>query len=246
MEINEIKIFDAFEPSWELLDLVTNIEKFGVYWQWVNEKELRALDVVFNSESVKQTPFEIILDAVVLLASDRRDLILDRYQKLMFGFETNLTMSPLVTCCLFAYTICDLIQPLNSKNESLIKISDSLLLDLGYQWVGWLSPTHEYTFNKKSISEWTISYLSRLRDGQQEILRRFDRNGLAKELTLKERMMLHIIECHPEITTKYIARKLGSSEITVRRMLIRLRKMQIIRSHSGGPKLHHSLIFKKQ
>lgn len=237
-------MFDDFQPSWELLDLVTHIEKFGVYWQSVNENELIALEALTNSGSQRQRPLEIIFSAAIVSTSDDRELILDRYQQLMFWFETNLTIPPLVRCSLFAYAMADALQPSKSKNESVNKFAESLLLDLGYNWVGWISPDQVCTFENKSISLWSISFLSRLRDGQQKIMQRFDRNGLAKVLTLSDRLLLHIIEYHPEITTKYIARKLGRSEVTVRRMLSRLRKMQIIRAHSSGPKRHHCLALK--
>lgn len=56
-------------------------------------------------------------------------------------------------------------------------------------------------------------------DGQLALLRKPDLYGLKSKLTLKEQLLLYIIENNAGIKTTAIDRKLGLSSATVKRML---------------------------
>lgn len=244
MDINTENIIGAgiltFRPTWELFTLIVAIERFDALWPQIMNRESSILTV--NSGKFKyQTPREVLMIALQSCETEIKISISERFEQMMFWCETELTIPALLRCILLAYWFQDLIQFEGFEDSFIIKVIVYNLLMAGYSWASHIDIGNISSLGT-NIYEWVYTILATLRDGQQLLLRKIDCCGAANNLTTAERLLIHIINTNVGITTSKIARKLGKSETTVRRMLAKLRKMNLIQASGSGPKLYHNLI----
>jgi len=87
----------------------------------------------------------------------------------------------------------------------------------------------------EDITEWVIFFLSCLLNVQQSLMLKLEAHGTAQTMSPKEKQLLYIIESNPGIKTSDIARKLGVSNSTVKRMLEQFINAKLIERHGAGP-----------
>ena len=180
------------------------------------------------------------------------------------GFETETAMKdlinwhnddnfthPLVKCAIFSYEFVS-IHPFQDGNGRLSRlISTLLLLKHGYKWIQYVSFEHEIE-NKKgeyyrelrkcqaqrpneSVTSWIKFFFYALINIQNRLLEKLETKGVASRLSPREKSILVFIENHPGCKSGRIAEKLGIPNPTVKRILTRLVKSNLIEKYGSGP-----------
>lgn len=73
-------------------------------------------------------------------------------------------------------------------------------------------------------------------------MRKLDARGLEQRISSKEKQLLYIIESNAGIKTSGIAKKLGVSNSTVKRMFDRLITLKLIERQGVGPGSYYNLL----
>src|SRR5690606_20686971 len=164
----------------------------------------------------------------------------------------------LVKCALFCYEFVS-IHPFQDGNGRLSRLLATLLLrKYGYKWIRYVSFEHEIESQKneyyrvlracqsqrpgEDITPWIIFFLSSLKNIQESLMRKLDTQGVLQAISQREKHLLNIIEANPGIKTSEMAKKLGVSNATVKRMLDNLRSAKLIEREGGGPGSYYTLL----
>ena len=84
--------------------------------------------------------------------------------------------------------------------------------------------------------------MSCLQNIQESLMRKLDTNSVEQSLAPKEKHLLHILESNPGIKSGEIAKKVGTSNSTVKRMLDKLITAKLIQRHGLGPGSYYTLL----
>lgn len=148
-------------------------------------------------------------------------------------------LPPVIRCILTAYFIKYVTLSLKCKEDLCLQTLVILLDGSGYNWARYFLLT---SVECLEINEWVLCCLSFLRDGQQCLVHKINLYGVKRNLTIKEQHLLYIIESNFGITSSRIGIKLGKSDVTVRRMLAKLRRLNLIRTSGVGSNTCHILM----
>lgn len=94
----------------------------------------------------------------------------------------------------------------------------------------------------EDITPWVDFFLSSLKNIQESLMRKLDTQGVIQAISQREKHLLNIIEATPRIKTSEMAKKLGVSNATVKRMLDNLLSAKLIGREGGGPGSYYTLL----
>ena len=228
---------ETFRLSWKMVSVLIAIERFDILWPSIRAREKEILKSINDQVQDFPVPASLLLNLFENCASDSR-CVYDKLQRVMFWYETDIVIHPLIRCFFLAYFI----QICGFDKKNCIPITTSLLIEAGFLWVKFIPFKSWGKTESPHLDQWVLSCLSILREGQLTLLKKIDRSGTTCTLTSSERLLIYILDVDRGITTRQIARKLGKSEATVRRMLGKFRHMKIITSFGSGPKVSHELV----
>lgn len=164
----------------------------------------------------------------------------------------------LVKCALFCYDFVS-IHPFQDGNGRLSRLLATLLLrKYGYKWIRYVSFEHEIESRKseyyrilracqsqrpgEDITPWVEFFLMGLRSVQESLMRKLETHGTQQAISQRERHLLTIIEANPGIKTSDMAKKLGVSSATIKRMLDNLLSAKLIQREGTGPGSYYILL----
>lgn len=182
----------------------------------------------------------------------------DAMRSLIAWHDSDSDTHALVKCALFCYEFVS-IHPFQDGNGRLSRLLATLLLrKYGYQWIRYVSFEHEIESQKneyyrvlracqsqrpgEDITPWVVFFLSSLKNIQESLMRKLDTQGVLQAISQREKHLLNIIEANPGIKTSEMAKKLGVSNATVKRMLDNLRSAKLIEREGGGPGSYYTLL----
>lgn len=230
----------AFRITWSMVILISHIDRFDAKWETLKVRELELLgNISLHSFADARKDFLNYLDNC---EDNIKPIILSEFQQLVFWYETDLEMHLLTRCIFFAYHFKNVLNLANLDVDHFFKMMSLLLFESGYDWINYLNLDDITSINCTCIIDWTISALSLIRDAQQMLLAKIDLYGNGSRLTKSEKLLVHVIDTNADITTHRIAKKIGRSEATIRRMLTKLRELKIITTQGSGPRVFHSIV----
>jgi hypothetical protein len=187
--------------DWRSISLLISIEKFNVQWSSIWQQE----SMIFEN-GCDITSYELFLAHAEERISSTHPKIFEDLESLKLWFDTEPEIHPLVKCLLFGYIMQQVFTLHNDYSGLDLQVIIVLLFESGYTWVKHINLPLLLSSN---IEDWLRSLLSSLIDEQQLLLRKLDLYGVKSKLTLKEQLLLHIIETNAGIKTTAIARKAG-------------------------------------
>ena len=178
-------------------------------------------------------------------------------RNLMNWYKNDAITHPLVKCCLFTYEFLS-IHPFQDGNGRLSRlISSLLLLKNGYNWIQYVSFEHEIENRKpeyyrvlmncqsqrpnETVSEWGNFFFDALKNIQEQLMLKLERNGLEMQLSPREKSILTFIENNVGCKSGEIAKKLGIPSPTIKRILPDLIQKNLIEKHGIGPGTNYSI-----
>ncbi len=221
--------------------LISYIDRFDAQWETLKSRESDLLANMSVQKYIFSSAREEFIEDLDNCPYNIKTSISFEFHQLVFWYETDLEVHPLVRCIFFAYHLRAVLQLASLDVSHSVKMLYLLLFETGYCWIGCPNLDHIETLNFSDINNWTVSVLSMIRDGQQALLAKIDLYGTKGRLTTSEKLLLHVIDSHTDITTYRIAKKIGKSEATVRRMLSKLRALKLITTHGTGPRIFHRI-----
>lgn len=182
----------------------------------------------------------------------------DAMRELITWHDADKDTHPLVKCALFCYDFVS-IHPFQDGNGRLSRLLATLLLrKYGYKWIRYVSFEHEIESQKneyyrvlrtcqsqrpgEDITPWVMFFLTSLKNVQESLMLKLETHGVQQAISQRERHLLTIIEANPGIKTSDMAKKLGVSSATVKRMLDSLLSAKLIERHGIGPGSYYTLL----
>lgn len=182
----------------------------------------------------------------------------DAMRSLIDWHDSDNDTHALVKCALFCYEFVS-IHPFQDGNGRLSRLLATLLLrKYGYKWIRYVSFEHEIEAQKneyyrvlracqsqrpgEDITPWVVFFLSSLKNIQESLMRKLDSQGALQAISQREKHLLNIIEANPGIKTSDMAKKLGVSNATVKRMLDNLLSGKLIERQGIGPGSYYTLL----
>ncbi len=237
----EITSPSDLELDWGAINTICQIERFDAVWHLVHQNENSILAILPEYNFPAISIAEAMKNEFELSKVFQNSLSSTRLENLVLWYETEITIHPLLRCIILSFENRIFMRSVNlDRIESCICIAS--LMDCGYSWVRYTDFTSLKKIESSSLNDWVKLHLSAIREGQQSLCSIVDYCASKNSLSLGERILIFIIESNNGITTMRIARKLGKSESTIRRMLKKLRDMKIIMSHGMGPRLYHEVL----
>lgn len=172
-------------------------------------------------------------------------------------YLTDNETHPLIKCALFAYEFVS-IHPFQDGNGRLSRLlSTLLLLKNGYNWIQYVSFEHEIESHKseyyrvlrscqtqrpnEDVTEWIRFFLDALGKIQKHLIIKLESKGVETRLSPREKSILTFIENNAGCKSGYIAKKLGIPSPTVKRILPKLIKQNLIEKFGVGPGTNYSI-----
>lgn len=211
-----------------MISLISLIERFDELWLVVREKNQALLCKWSIPE--KRCVSDLFAELEICPNS------LTDVNALIFWFETETDIIPIVKCILFSWHLQ--LMPISDVNAGInYKIMVQMLIEVGCSWATYLPSDRSSTIcfmQNMDINDWVLSILSFLNDCQQEIMYKLDLERLVWKQSATEELLLYIIVNNDGIKTTAIGRKLGTSIATVKRMLKRLIEKNMIERYGVG------------
>ena len=143
------------------------------------------------------------------------------------------------------------IHPFQDGNGRLSRLLSSLLLlKNGYKWIQYVSFEHEIEHRKteyyrtlrncqalrpnENVDDWINFFFDALKNIQTQLLEKLKIQGIQTTLSPKEKAIVTFIGNYPECASGDIAKKLGFSHPTVKRILSKLREKNLIEKYGIG------------
>ena len=137
----------------------------------------------------------------------------DAMRALVDWYHIDKETHPLVKAALFTYDFVS-IHPFQDGNGRLSRLlSTLLLLKAGYNWIQYVSFEHEIESRKpeyyrvlrncqvqrpnEDVTEWIKFFFDALKNIQQQLMQKLEREGLQSSLSPREKSILTFIEAHP-------------------------------------------------
>ena len=193
---------------------------------------------------------------IIFQTTDAGFLTQDAMRGLIDWYLTDNTTNPLVKCAIFAYEFVS-IHPFQDGNGRLSRLlSTLLLLKHGYKWIQYVSFEHEIE-NRKSeynrvlrscqaqrpnenVTDWVIFFFDALKNIQNHLMQKLELRGLETKLSPREKAIITFIGNYPGCKSGDIAKKLGITGPTVKRILPDLIAKKLIVKHGTGPGTNYS------
>jgi Fic family protein len=164
---------------------------------------------------------------------------------------------PLVKCCLFTYEFLS-IHPFQDGNGRLRRLISSLSsLKNGYNWIQYVSFEHEIENRKpeyyrvlrscqserpnENVTEWGNFFFSAIKNIQEQLTLKLKQIGVEIKLSTKEKSILIFIGNNVGCKSGEIAKKLGISSPTIKRILPELIEKHLIEKHGIGAGTNYSI-----
>lgn len=182
----------------------------------------------------------------------------DAMRSLIDWHDSDNETHALVKCALFCYEFVS-IHPFQDGNGRLSRLLATLLLrKYRYKWIRYVSLEHEIESHKneyyrvlracqsqrpgEDITPWVVFFLSSLKNIQKSLMRKLDSQGAIQAISQREKHLLNVIEANSGIKTSDMAKKLGVSNATVKRMLDKLIVAKLIERQGNGPGSYYTLL----
>jgi Fic family protein len=181
----------------------------------------------------------------------------DAMRALIDWYGSDNETHPLVKTAIFCYEFVS-IHPFQDGNGRLSRlISSLLLLKFGYKWIQYVSFEHEIE-NKKAeyykelrkcqaqrpnedITTWVYFFFDTIINIQNQLIAKLETQGIESSLSPKEKSILVFISEHPGTKSGVIASKLGIPNPTVKRMLSKFVRENLIEKYGSGPGTNYGL-----
>lgn len=180
----------------------------------------------------------------------------DAMKELLNWYHTEDQVHPLVRIAIFAYEFLS-IHPFQDGNGRMSRLLTTLLLmKSGYVWIQYVSFEHEIESRKneyyaalrscqanrpgEEVSIWVNFFLNALKNIQDVLVEKLRIKGTQANLAPREKSIIVYIGEHPGCKSGEVARKLGIPSPTVKRILTRLVKQNLINKHGNGPGTNYS------
>jgi len=181
----------------------------------------------------------------------------DEMRSLINWYNHDNHTHPLIKSALFVYDFVS-IHPFQDGNGRLSRLlSTLLLLKNKYKWIQYVSFEHEIESRKteyyrvlrscqarrpnEDVSDWIRFYLEALLEIQGQLMQKLATEGIAAQLSPKEKSVLTFIADHPGCKSGDIAKKLGIPSPTVKRILPGLTGKNLIERFGTGPGTNYSI-----
>ncbi len=181
----------------------------------------------------------------------------DAMRNLIEWYKNDNETHPLVKCAVFAYDFVS-IHPFQDGNGRLSRlIASLLLLKNGYNWIQYVSFEHEIENRKteyysvlqncqenrpnENVNEWINFFFDSLKNIQLKLSKKLEATGIETKLTPKEKSVVSFIGNYAGCKSGDIAKKLGIPSPTVKRILPKLIKLDLIEKHSIGPGTNYTI-----
>lgn len=236
-EITTQHNYSSLQPSWKMVFLLSRIDRFDELWPSVINKEHAIVSKWIITEPENVDDLYKQLDGCLDF--------LTNFKELTFWYETDTEIHPLIRCLVFVWHL-RLIPHFWDCGEGLdISVVVQMLIKSDYTWVSYIPLNNLLKSgydHHMEINHWILSVLSALIDGQQNIMRKIDLYSSAWKLIASNELLLYIIKDNQGIRTTAIAKKLGTSIATVKRMLNRLIENRKIERNGVGRGTHYILV----
>jgi len=181
----------------------------------------------------------------------------DAMKNLVEWYKSDKQTHPLVKGALFAYDFIS-IHPFQDGNGRLSRlISSLLLLKNGYKWIEYVSFEHEIESRKieyyrvlqncqanrpnENVDEWISFFFDCLKNIQLKLSKKLETKGVKANLTPKEKSIVSFIENYPSCQSGDIAKKLGIPSPTVKRILPKLKELNLIEKYGIGSGTNYTI-----
>ncbi len=182
----------------------------------------------------------------------------DAMRGLIKWYSEDMNVHPLVKCALFTYEFVS-IHPFQDGNGRLSRLlSTLLLLKHGYKWIQYVSLEHEIESRKaeyykvlrscqaqrpnENTYDWVSFFFKALKNIQDQLIKKLELSGSVTQLSPKEKSILTFIGNNPGCKSSDIAKKLGISSPSVKRLLPGLINKNLIQKYGSGPGTNYALI----
>ena len=181
----------------------------------------------------------------------------DAMRSLVNWYKTDNETHPLVKSAVFSYEFVS-IHPFQDGNGRLSRlISILLLLKNGYNWIQYVSFEHEIESRKseyylklrncqsqrpnENVTEWVNFFFSSLLNIQEQLIQKLQVKGTKAKLSPKDKSILTFIESYPGTKSGEIAKKLHIPNPTVKRILTKLVKDNLIEKYGIGAGTNYTI-----
>lgn len=181
----------------------------------------------------------------------------DAMRELITWYQTDNETHALVKSAIFSYEFVS-IHPFQDGNGRLSRLlATLLLLKNGYKWIQYVSFEHEIE-NRKSeyylklrhcqsqrpnenVSDWVDFFFVALLSIQEQLLKKLKGKGTIAKLSPKDRSIFTFIENNPGTKSGIISEKLDVPRPTVKRILTKLLKANLLEKHGIGAGTNYSI-----
>ncbi len=181
----------------------------------------------------------------------------DAMRNLINWYRTDEETHPLVKSAIFSYEFVS-IHPFQDGNGRLSRLlSTLLLLKNGYNWIQYVSFEHEIESRKseyylklrhcqsqrpnENVTEWINFFFSALLNIQDQLMKKLEVKGIKAKLSPREKSILAFIGGNPGCKSGEIAKKLRIPNPTVKRLLTKLFKENLIEKYGIGAGTNYSI-----
>jgi Fic family protein len=179
-------------------------------------------------------------------------------RSMMEWYQDENVIHPLIKCAIFCYEFVT-IHPFQDGNGRLSRlIASLLLLKHGYLWIQYISLEHEIEIQKteyyrvlracqsqrpeEDTTAWVLFFLRALKNVHNSLLTKLNLNKSENGINHRNAKVLAIIESNPGIKSSEIARKMGISIPTTKRILVDLLDKKLIEKQGLGPGVNYSIL----
>lgn len=178
-------------------------------------------------------------------------------ESLINWYNNEHQVHPFVKCAIFTYEFLS-IHPFQDGNGRMSRLLTNLiLLQNNFRWVQFVSFEHEIEKQKinyyrqlqqcqnqrpnEDISPWVNFFLIALRNLQEKLQQKLN-NSISQELNSKENNLYIYIDHHPGSKSSEISKALNIPLPTVKRLLSKLLKSNLIQKAGGGRSTNYTTI----
>ncbi len=180
----------------------------------------------------------------------------DAMRSLIAWYNNDTDTHPLVKSAIFSYDFVS-IHPFQDGNGRLSRLLASLcLLKNGYRWIQYISFEHEIERFKglyykrlmecqqnrphEDVSDWVLFFLQMLNNMHEQLMKKLEVKGRIAQLAPREKSIYLFIHNHSGCRSSLIAKKLGLTTSTTKRILSKMTNDGLITRHGRGASTNYS------
>ncbi|MEM9836376.1 MAG: Fic family protein [Bacteroidota bacterium] len=181
----------------------------------------------------------------------------DSMNAIIDWYNTDNDIHPLVNTAIFVYEFLT-IHPFQDGNGRMSRLLTTLsLLQKGYDWVQYASFEHEIESSKKKyyqvlrscqaqrpdedITEWINYFLRSLLNVKKKIQAKIEQTNINLKMSPREKTVYTFIANNAGCKSSEIARSLGITGPTIKRILTSLHERSVINKHDQGPATNYTI-----